>query len=144
MYPLPSVTEQVDLADPLIRLCIQHHELNTRSAASGLKGPHVVDLQPASASIGGFHYPQVALRDVLTRLGTWVSGREFAPAPSRPPAVAVPFEPKPSRTGTMPARLRRRPGEPVPSMSDTTSCKAGAIISSLLCSPRRRTRWAFG
>lgn len=96
MYPLSGVAEQVDSADLLIRLCIEHHELNRGSAASGLKGPHVVDLQPASASIRGFHYPQVALRDVLTRLGTWVSGRKPTPAPSQPPAAAASFEPKPA------------------------------------------------
>lgn len=69
-YPLSGVAERVDSADLLIRLCLQHCEIDTASAASGFKGPHVVDLQPASASIGGFHYPQVALRDVLARLGS--------------------------------------------------------------------------
>jgi TPP-dependent 2-oxoacid decarboxylase len=213
------------------------------------------DLEPASASIGGFHYPRVALRDVLTRLGTQVSGRKPARRAARPPAGAAPFEPKPATAITadrfweafssfaeqddvltvdpgvnaavlkfftrLPVRTRmvtqetwmaigwalaaglgaqladrshrhilvmgdgafqetaqelstilrhglapvilvfnnsryqienwnhagagipRRPGEPIPSISDTTSCRAGTTTSSPPCSPRRRNRWAF-
>lgn len=95
-YPFPGAAEQVDSADLLIRLCIQHDELHSGAAVPGFKGPHVVDLEAAGASIGGFHYPQVAMRDVLTRLGTQASGPKPAPRAARPSAAAAPFEPKPA------------------------------------------------
>ncbi len=62
------VDNQVESADVLIRICIQHDERNAGYAAINFEGKNVVNLKPDNASIAGANYPQVVLRDILLRL----------------------------------------------------------------------------
>ena len=59
---------QIDSADALVRVCLRHDETNDGSADPALSAPRMIDLQAASATVGGDRYAPVAARDVLDRL----------------------------------------------------------------------------
>jgi len=91
-----SIEQQIETADLLLRLCLQHDERNSGYAAVDLQAPHVVDLQVRSASIATAHYWDVALRDVLIRLSTQVEERPFAFHAPQARRSLPPFEPQPA------------------------------------------------
>jgi len=80
---------QIDSADALLRICLRYDETNHGFADPELCAPHLIDLQAASASIGGDIYAPVAARDVLDRLctelvRTGIVAKESAVATSGP------------------------------------------------------------
>ena len=74
LYAAPPMSSQTGLqinsADVLIRICLRHDETNHGSADPALCAPRLIDLQAASATVGGDVYAPVAARDVLDRLCT--------------------------------------------------------------------------
>jgi len=72
LYMAPPMSGEIglriDAADALIRICLRYDETSHGAADPDLRAPHLIDLQAASARIGGDIYAPVAARDVLDRL----------------------------------------------------------------------------
>ena len=65
----PSTGQQrVDASDVLVRVCPRQLDTNHGLADPSLTDDRLIDLQTDSATVGGTTYPNVAARDVLTRL----------------------------------------------------------------------------
>ena len=97
LYAAPPMSSQnglqIDSADVLIRICLRHDETNHGSADPALRAPRLIDLQAASATIGGDVYAPVAARDVLDRLCTELPRTGIA-AKESTVATSGPFLPK--------------------------------------------------
>jgi indolepyruvate decarboxylase len=97
LYPAPPLSTpsdvRIDSADALIRLCLRHDESNHGSADPALRAPRLIDLQAASATIGGDVYAPVAARDVLDRLCTELPRTRMA-AQASTVSASGPFVPK--------------------------------------------------
>ncbi|MDF5729139.1 MAG: thiamine pyrophosphate-binding protein [Rhizonema sp. PD38] len=89
-----AVSQQIKEADLLLRLGIHYDETNTGRAAFNLPSPEVVDLHINSAAIAGSEYPNLRLRDVLTKLSEKVHHREFVFRSQQARTTSVPFEPQ--------------------------------------------------
>jgi indolepyruvate decarboxylase len=83
---------QIDSADALVRVCLRHDETNDGSADPALCAPRMIDLQAASATVGGDRYAPVAARDVLDRLCTELSRTPIV-AEKSTAATSSPFLP---------------------------------------------------
>ncbi len=97
VYGAPPISAQsglqIDSADALIRICLRHDETCPGFADPVLRAPHLIDLQAASATIGGDVYAPVAARDVLDRLREELPRTRVAEK-ERTAAAADPFLPK--------------------------------------------------
>jgi len=92
--PMHSETGlQIDSADALIRICLRHDETAHGSADPALCAPRLIDLQAASATVGGDVYAPVAARDVLDRLCTELPRARNVAKESTAP-TSGPFLPK--------------------------------------------------